>query len=450
MRKSSKALWIALIVVALVCVMALGAMASVESTAVIYGETVNVSDKTADETFDIVFKFKENNTKIECGKITLTWDESKMTATAANKAGVLADAEFDSNIEEAGKAVIAWAGSDTSAEAGDLFKVTFKKTAAFGSDDVAAVDVKVNSLGSVNLFVKTDYADDVTANKAYASTLGENPVWNGEGSAVDFLSAAIADANDGTAVNITLAADMVFESYTDAEEKVVKVLTVKGTEALAENAGMITINSTMTEGAPNYGILVGTSTKVNLYGNFTLDNIKFMPKVESDKGRTAGGVLQFVEGVGIVGNAENNGNVVTPAKGDNNIHLAGHVKVYTGNYHTIIGSYYGSEVTVDSPNLYVAGNTTASYIVAGSGDGNPVSGQSTLYIGGDTIASTVVGGAWYGNGEYMFGGTTTIDGGTITIVAAANAGASVLDIEKMGLYTLTITGMQLMQIRWNF
>ena len=307
MRKSSKALWIALIVVALVCVMALGAMASVESTAVIYGETVDVSDAS---TFDVAFKIKDNNTKIECGKITLTWDETKMSANSIAKTGVVANAEFESQIED-GKAVIAWVGSDFSNATGDLFTVNFTKTNEFGANDDAAVDVKVNSLGSVNLFVKTDYANDVTANKAFASALGENPEWTGEGSAVDFLSAAIVKANTGADVNITLKADMVFESYKDADEKTVKILTVKGTEALAENAGMITINSTLTEGAPDYGIVIATDTKVNLYGNFTLDNIKLSPKTGASKTWTSGGVLQFVEGMGTVGNATNNGNVVT-------------------------------------------------------------------------------------------------------------------------------------------
>ena len=188
MRKSSKALWIALIVVALVCVMALGAMASVESTAVIYGETVDVSSVKADETFDVVFKFKENNTKIECGKITLTWDGSKMTAgeDAVVASTALAGAKFESKIED-GKAVIAWAGSDITGTdeiktAGDLFTVKFTKTESFVT---ASVDVEVNNLGSANWLIRSDYADSVVSYSSVPYDLEKddngNILWNNRG-----------------------------------------------------------------------------------------------------------------------------------------------------------------------------------------------------------------------------------------------------------------------------
>ena len=56
MKKSSKVLLVALLAVSMIVVTALGAMASVTSTAVIYGETVDVADKTS---FDVTFSLKD-------------------------------------------------------------------------------------------------------------------------------------------------------------------------------------------------------------------------------------------------------------------------------------------------------------------------------------------------------------------------------------------------------
>ena len=480
MRKSSKALWIALIVVALVCVMALGAMASVESTAVIYGETVNVSAST--KTFDVDFKFRENNTEVECGKITLTWDGSKMTAsdTAIVAGNALSGAKFESKIEN-GKAVIAWVGSSIKSEdtTGVLFTVTFENE-NLANGEVAAVDVAVNNFGYTGAFKAYELATDVVASKAYANANSATSLtWNETVAAIktpeEFLEQAIMTANGGEDVTITLEIPMHFipqyyeanngthvwdetaqayklkaSNQTGTHKKTNKYEIRVGTAGLDPDAGTISIQSKLDGTEPMYGITVSRDTVVNLYGKFAINDVKFLTTDATDGTKsswTSGGVLQFVEGRGVIGDPDGVSNIVTDTSKDelsnnkyeNLTHLAGHVEVYAGSYHTISGGYYNSGVTVETPVIKVSGTTKAAYVMGGSHNGNPITGKSTLYIGGNSHISKAAGGSWYAENLQLGGTVTVADNATISNMAVAGAGAS-KKVSDDAVYTFTMTG----------
>lgn len=426
MRKTSKVLWIALVVVAMLACTVLGAMASDTSTAVVYGDVVDVSGES---TFDVSFKFKENNTDVECGKITLSWDSTKMTAKNIVAGEALAGADFGSKINDDGNgAVIAWAGSSIKENVtdGTLFTVTFDKV-AIANGDIAAIDVSVDNFGYVNAFKAVDLAADVAANKAYANS---GPVTYNGGDPEAFMNDVLEMAESGADVNVVIASEMAFT-------KSVKL----GTPGTADTAGTVNVTATLENGVPVTGIKVYADVIVGVYGNMYFNDIlvgntqyKYSATLPTtveafNKGTgkqswSSGGCIQFTEGLGVFGH-ENTGTATAPDYGyigfypdvnalkvsegalvtyssNYSIHVSGHVEVYTGTYYTITGNFYGSGVTVDSPVLKVAGNASTSYIIGGSHNklNNPVTGVADIdLLDSAKVTSRLVGGSYlYTNG----------------------------------------------------
>ena len=144
MKKFSKLFWVALVVVAVLACTAIGVFAAeTNSTAVVFAEATEVAENA---NFDAVIKYKDNSSKVECGKITLTWDSELMSVTSIAKADALNGAQFGYNSTTPGTAVIAWAGSNIDAGTeGNLFTVTFKNE-SIANDGYAAIEVVVDDL----------------------------------------------------------------------------------------------------------------------------------------------------------------------------------------------------------------------------------------------------------------------------------------------------------------
>ncbi|MBE6642691.1 MAG: hypothetical protein E7615_03460, partial [Ruminococcaceae bacterium] len=421
MRKSSKVLWIALVVAAMLVVAALGALATVESTAVIYADNVNANG----ESFDVVYKFKDNNTDVECGKLTLTWDSTKMTATGITAGTALEGADFESKIE-AGKATIAWVGSsiDEATEAGELFTVSFDDVAI----DLAAIDLAVDNFGYANAFTAYELAADVTANKVYASA-GTSFVWTEEIAATtepeDFLAAAIAaaEAGEGVDINVELQTTMLFDENVEAI----------GTPG-ANHVGSVNVFSALdSDGAATAGIEIKSTVVVNFYGVFNFNNITYdNVKIEdSAQNWSSGACLQFVEGMGTFGHEETTAGsgdwgLINTDGGSYDPALAGHVTAYTGKYKVICGNYDRGRFDIDIANayLFVGGDVYSDYIFGGShNDANNITtGSSTVIIADNAESYYAAGGSWYSNYPQEGAVTTVKDNAKVSYISAGTTG----------------------------
>ena len=170
--------------------------------------------------------------------------------------------------------------------------------------------------------------------------------------AVEVLNAAIAEAEKGQTVNLKLEANMTINETS-----------VVGVAGRTHN-GQVNIYSEVTDGAtPTLGITLHNKATLKMYGNFNFDDIRLDVTATEWSG---GGCYMFIEGMGTIGHDQTNdngdfGNV----KMTNKPNLAGHVTVYTGTYNNIVGNYYNTGETVESPYLKVAGNSSANYLVGG-------------------------------------------------------------------------------------
>ena len=165
MKKSAKILYVALVVVitliiaAFVVAAVVGNMRNTVTTEIVC-ENVNIGGYKVGETFEVPFKFMNNNINIECGMITLAWDESNVVFDE-----IIGGDESYSHEYSDGELVIKWMGTSISSNVseGELFSVNFKIT-----DEVEAdfeVDIEVNNIGYVtdtdDGYDHTDYADSV-------------------------------------------------------------------------------------------------------------------------------------------------------------------------------------------------------------------------------------------------------------------------------------------------
>ncbi len=374
MRKSSKLLWIALVVVATFVVMAFSAMAA-ESNAVVYGDMVTVGEDT---TFDVGFKFKSNNQKVECGKITLTWDSAKMTATNVN-ASALEGATVETNIET-GKVTVAWIGSDikdTDTE-GDLFTVSFNR-GTIAEGERAAINVSVDSFGYTDSVVAYDFSGSVTANNAYVS---EGNDWIYDDSVTDapevFLQDAIlaAEAND-TTINVILRKTMTFTKDTAI-----------GTPG-ATHVGQVNVYSEVAADAdPTIGLYLNNDVVLNFYGNVNFNNITLEKPTTTSF--SSGGCFNFVEGLGTFGHDETSEGTgdfgaiknVDDSSYNTRCHLSGNVTAYTGSYWTMSGNFYNTGATNNNVKLTLAGDAVAQEIYVGkhNAKSNEITGTTTVQI----------------------------------------------------------------------
>ncbi len=427
MKKFSKLFWVALVVAAVLACTAIGVFAAeTVSTAVVYGTSTEVAEN---ENFSVDFDFRNNNTKVECGKITLTWNSNKMTATNISKADALNGAQFGFKIEE-GKAVIAWAGSNITAAEGELFTVDFANK-GIANDGYATVDITVDNFGYTEGFVAKELKKDVKANTVFATGegfSGDMP-YNGT-DPVEFLNGALEyAATTGLDVNVTVNSEMAFTQ--DA--------TIGNAETYTEEAGTVYISATLgQDGEPVTGIKIYADVIVDFYGKVNFNNI-LIGNTQYKYGETpattpeefnstenkikmqdinTGGCLQFTKGMGTFGHAYNestgygyidiypdtyalkvsaDGQTLETYSETYAIHLAGHVTTYTGYYYTATGNYYDSNVTVETPELIIRGNSTVTRVFGGVcyAKNNPLSGPTNIDIlDGAKVSENLRGGSF--------------------------------------------------------
>ena len=436
MKKFLRVLSVTLALAMVLVASVLGVMATVESTAVVYGDRVNLSGNTT-STFDVGFHFKENNTAIEVGKINLSWNAQKITATQIVAAGALTaeGVDFVSTIDnENGKATVAWVGSSIGSDvaSGDLFNVTFDKS-NLSEEDIVSIAVEVESLGYSALFVPYNVAETVTASAAVA-TSGEVGAYTGstEEDAIAWINSLIAAAEFGD-VEAKIASDLEFTS--GAEYTKINF----GTSGSVPT-GTISFSSEGTDanGKP-FGFVVDANTILNFYANLAFNNVK----LDGTDAWTSGGCIQVTEGSAIYGvndEGQNYGNIYVPSNKDR-MNIAGaDLEVYSGKYRAVCGNYYNTGLTVDTPSITVGGNTSGQYIIGSSHNGkNTVTGISTVVVEGSATFTNVIGGSWCSSGVGANGGTLTVNGNpTISYLIASCVG----DMPKVNLeqYVMTING----------
>ena len=498
MKKFSKLFWVALVVVAVLACTAIGIFAAdtTETTnAVVYGDFVDLTE--VGDSFEVGFHFKENDTLVECGKITLTWDSNKMTAESIVAANALNGAQFGSKIEN-GKAVIAWAGSSISdgTATGTLFTVNFVNK-GIANDGFAVIETEVDNFGYTEGFVAKELKSTVTPCSAYAmgeelkdftytSDTTETPA--------QFLEAALAQAaTTKEDVTVLISSEMEFtEDVTIGEGSYVEEAGTVYVTSVVDSEGNPVKGYTADRPADNTGIKIYADVIVNIYGKMNFNNVNIgntqykhgvtPADVEEFKAGTgmqsysSGGCLMFAEGLGTFGLAENQTpeaetpnygyvgvypdenayKVVTVTEGEGesevktevlqkytnkyNPHVAGRVAVYTGSYHTISGNYYKSGVGIDNPNVVVKGNAKSYYVMGGAHNGdkdtNPVTGDITLTIGGYADVTEASVGSWYSNTNQIGGIGTVTDNAKVGIMTAGFVGSGTIDEGKQ--YTLTV------------
>ncbi|MBE6671014.1 MAG: hypothetical protein E7593_02305 [Ruminococcaceae bacterium] len=180
MKKSAKILYIALvafitlIVATFVVVAVVGNMRNTATTQIVC-ENVNIGGFKVDETFEVPFKFEQNNIDIECGMITLTWNKDEKVEFCS--ISINPDLEYLVDMSDVceydkdnGKLVIKWMGTSISSDLteGDLFSVGFIIT-----DEVEAdfdIDVEVNNIGYVTNtddgYDSMDYSESVACTES--------------------------------------------------------------------------------------------------------------------------------------------------------------------------------------------------------------------------------------------------------------------------------------------
>ncbi len=480
MKKFSKLFWVALVVVAVLACTAIGVFAAeTTSTAVVYAESVEVANN-----FSVDFSFKNNNTKVECGKITLTWDSNKMTAESIVAADALNGAQFGSKIEN-GKAVIAWAGSSISdgTATGTLFTVNFANK-GIANDGFAVIEAEVDNFGYTEGFVAKELKSTVTACSAYAmgTELNDfNYTSDTAESPAQFLEAALAQAAT-TKEDVTVLISSEMEFTED-----VRI----GEGSYVEDAGTVYVSAALdAEGMPTTGIKVYADVVVNIYGKVNFNNVligntqyvygatlpttveEFNNGSSLKNSYSSGGCIEFAAGLGTFGLAENqaeegetpdfgyiginpdaNAFKVVTTEGENTTetlqqytdyympHVAGYVKVYTGTYWSVSGNYHKSGVTIDNPTVYVGGNSRVYYLFGGAHNGNkentPITGDITLTIGGYANVTDASVGSWYSATNQIGGSGIVTDNAKVSIMTAGFAGSGT--IEKDAKYTFTIT-----------
>ncbi len=398
MKKFSKLFWVALVVVAVLACTAIGIFAAdtTETTnAVVYGDFVDLSQEG--DSFEVGFHFKENNTLVECGKITLTWDETKLTANSIVAANALNGAQFGSKIEN-GKAVIAWAGSNITEEmpTGKLFTVTFKKASADVTD--ALIDVTVDDFGyTTETYKSVDMASTVKVNNAFANdgTTVEMPYAEGE-DPVAFLNAALerAEIGEGQTVNVVLGDNMVFDAYT-----------VIGA-ASSNHVGKVVITSNP---VGTYGIKLKNNPVVTMYGNYEFSNMLLETESLSSEERYDN-ALVFPDDCSAVF-----GEGIAKTESAKPLNIAGNVTVNSGTYCYIAGNAKGSGVKIAKElNITVQGSTVTNYVVGGmiegAGNGGEVNAKSNVQILGNAkVTNDVIGGGRYTGTVGSAGADVTIN-----------------------------------------
>ncbi|MBR5322179.1 MAG: hypothetical protein IKU48_01355, partial [Clostridia bacterium] len=369
MKKFSKLFWVALVVVAVLACTALGVFAAgVESTAVIYGETVEVAEG---ENFsvDFNFKFKGNNTKVECGKITLTWDSAKMAAVENGivPGEALGDAQFGFKIED-GKAVIAWAGSEINAETGTLFTVNFTNKGV-AVDGYAGIEVAVDNFGYTNGFFKTELKDTVKANRVFAtgSEFANEAIYGNDttDTLAEFWNKVAGLAEIGN-VTVNVEKDMKFDSAITVGPLVNKV-TVKSSNGSS--------------------LIVNNGVKVTFDGNLEFNNICIYAT-----GNTAG---KFDTGFCFPAGAYGTFGENITISGSTPIDISGNATIKSGTYHEVYGN----------GNLTIEGGTFNSRVFGGYllTDSTEQTGDVTMTIKGGTFKGAVLGGSLITGGATFSG-----------------------------------------------
>jgi len=173
MKKSSRILYVSLVATVVLVVVAFLITAAIvnnsepEITTRIVSKNINMGDYLVGESFEVPFNFENNNKKIECGMVTLTWDNASKLLAKRVKVDTqkthLANMVVESTISE-GKAVIKWMGSDIGEDlaSGELFVVEFENKGV----DSGSINVAVNDFGYVtstaNSFEHVDYAQQLS------------------------------------------------------------------------------------------------------------------------------------------------------------------------------------------------------------------------------------------------------------------------------------------------
>lgn len=353
MKKFSKLFWVALVVVAVLACTAIGVFAAeTVSTAVVYADLYEVTETETD--FSVDFKFKNNNTAVECGKITLTWDSAELEVKSIDAAGELVGVPFGTNVDkESGKAVIAWAGSEIDGKEGKLFTVSFAKGAGFTADTLAAVEIAVDNFGYTESGISKELKNSVKAEKFLVAGEGSSERnYNGAEDAEAFLEDAILWAKEGNEVTITLGADMVFGKYTE----IGSADDATGWEKDAEGnvLGKIKITSDGT-----YGIEIQDNAVVVMYGHYEFSNM-----VLKGTNHYQDNCLVFPDDSsalfddGLIGAVEGTSNKW--------LNIAGNVTVNSGKYYFIAGNCKGSNINIAKPyNITMQGDAIASYFACG-------------------------------------------------------------------------------------
>lgn len=436
MKRTVKIVSLALVLVVALIATMVGVTATTTTTAVVYGDMVNLSENNG-STFDVGFHFKNNDVDVEAGKINLSWDANKVSAENIVATGVLAadGVDFTTSIDnEAGSATVAWAGSTVKSNtaAGDLFKVTFDKT-KLGETDTVTVGVDVEAFGYTALFIPYNLAESVTANAALASS-GDVNVYTGttQEEAIAWLESVVSAAKFGN-VDAKIGSDLKFTSSKD------NTVIDFGTAGDVSEYTISFSSVDVAEGSNPYGFDLDGKTILNFYANVSFNNIK----LDGANAWSSGGCIQVTEGSAVFGvnDAEQDyGNIYVPSD-SHRINIAGgDLEVYTGNYRAICANYYKTYKTVDTPSITVAGNTTGQYVMGGSHNGhNTVTGKSAVVVGGSIDFENVIGGSWCSGGVGANGGTLTVDG-TPTIkylVASCVGDVPTVNPEQ---YVMTVKG----------
>ena len=404
MKRTTKVVSLALILVVALIATMVGVTAATTTTAVVYGDVVNLSGNTG-STFDVGFHFKNNDIDVEAGKINLSWDASKVSATSIVAAGVLAEdgVSFTKSIDnENGTATVAWAGSKvaSSVAEGKLFEMTFDKT-NLDEEGSVTVDIEVEAFGYTALFIPYNLASSVTANSAFASSAEEIIINDGD-DVVAKLEMALDMAKVMESVPVTLNT-----TWTLTED-----VTIGDVDKIP--AGKIVV--TGTGGITTGGFIA------HLAGHFEFGEITF-----TGNGANTSNALFAVDGAEII----INNTIRTSTTATQQINVVGSkLTIHGGNYQYVAGNINGTDYGISGSDIHVDGSTKLYYFVGGSynkGAVDSMSGKTNGYIGGSaSVTGYCIGGSWYAKNT-NHGGTLTIN--TTGTIAQAVAGYSGEGIE---------------------
>ena len=261
--------------------------------------------------------------------------------------------------------------------------------------------------------------------------------WTGstQTEAITFLNNAMAEAEAGKEVKVVLKNNMSFSSSA-ARTKI-----DFGTDATTDTTVVISGEAT---GDTYYGITVDANTILNFKGNVAFKNVA----LTGTGAWSSGSTIIVSEGAGTFGvnDAANGYGNVKASK----VNVAGRdIKIYTGSYSTVAGNMYKSGVTIDSPTIVLAGNSSANSVIGRQqdcGGGDFATGDSNVSILDQASVTSEVTAGNRQSSATKGGGTLNLNTtGTVKVVYLATSNTSqdcnfAKADETRSTYTLNVLG----------